>query len=145
MNSEVPVQPPVAIEDLLVHAEWLRRLATRLLGEADAEDVVQETLAVALTARPEAARARPWLAEVLRNFARRRWRRAKVDARALGALATVGEAEAPAPPAPSRAPRPPPPRPTSAGRSRSMLPSRARIASAPRRPAHAPPSRRWSR
>jgi RNA polymerase sigma factor (sigma-70 family) len=95
MNSEASSHAPV--EDLLAHAEWLRHLATRLLGESEAEDAVQDTLAAALKAPPQAAQSRPWLAEVLRNFARRRWRRGRIHTRAVGALGYLDEGSAPAP------------------------------------------------
>jgi RNA polymerase sigma factor (sigma-70 family) len=58
------------IEELLAHADWLRRLARHVARE-DADDVVQETWVAALRSGPAARIARPWLAEVLRNFARR--------------------------------------------------------------------------
>ncbi|KAB2888015.1 MAG: hypothetical protein F9K40_20850, partial [Kofleriaceae bacterium] len=35
-------------EELLAHADWLRRLARALVGDAAADDVVQETYEVAL-------------------------------------------------------------------------------------------------
>jgi RNA polymerase sigma factor (sigma-70 family) len=85
------------VEDLLAHAEWLRRLAGRLVGPADADDLVQETWKSALRAPPRghAEDARPWLAKVLRNLSRNRWRaRTRRDRTA---------AAAPLPPAPSAA------------------------------------------
>lgn len=72
--------PPV--ETLLADAGWVRRLAARLVADPDtAEDLAQETL-VAAWRRPPApgTPARPWLARVLRNFARQRAR--SEDARA---------------------------------------------------------------
>jgi RNA polymerase sigma-70 factor (ECF subfamily) len=64
--------PAADIRDLLLHAEWLRRLATHLVRDGDAADVVQQTWLAALRSPPARHRpARPWLAEVLRNFARR--------------------------------------------------------------------------
>jgi RNA polymerase sigma factor (sigma-70 family) len=67
--------PAADIRELLAHAEWLRRLATRLVGDGDAADVVQQTWLAALRSPPAGDRpARPWLAEVLRNFARRSYR-----------------------------------------------------------------------
>jgi RNA polymerase sigma factor (sigma-70 family) len=62
-------------EELLAHSAWLRRLAARLVEPASAEDLVQETWAVAVRAKPDRDRPlRPWLAEVLRNLARMRAR-----------------------------------------------------------------------
>ena len=66
--------PPTAdVRDLLVHADWLRRLAGQLLRyEGDVGDLVQQTWVAALRSPPDGYRpARPWLAEVLRNFARK--------------------------------------------------------------------------
>ena len=61
------------IEDLLVHADWLRRLAVHLVQENDAEDLVQDTLAAAIHAAPDTDRPiRPWLGTVLRNLVRTR-------------------------------------------------------------------------
>ena len=59
-------------EELHAHAAFVRRLATSLVGNAaDAEDLVQETWKAALERPPRRAGARPWLAHVTRNFARR--------------------------------------------------------------------------
>ena len=67
--------PTADIRELLAHAEWLRRLATQLVRDGDAADVVQQTWLAALRSPPAGDRpARPWLAEVLRNFARRSYR-----------------------------------------------------------------------
>ncbi|HUQ05810.1 MAG TPA: sigma-70 family RNA polymerase sigma factor [Kofleriaceae bacterium] len=58
-------------EELLAHADWLRRLARALVGDAAADDVVQETYEVALTSPPKQEGAlRPWLGGVARNLAR---------------------------------------------------------------------------
>jgi len=58
---------------LLQHASWLRSLArTLVLDPSRAEDLVQETWLAALRRRPAGDRSlRPWLATVLRNFARK--------------------------------------------------------------------------
>lgn len=65
--------PPARIEDLLAHADWLRRLATHVARGADADELIQDTWIAALRSPPDGDRPpRPWLAEVLRNFARRR-------------------------------------------------------------------------
>lgn len=82
------------IEDLLAHAEWLRRLAGRLVSPAELDDLVQETWKAAVRSPPKGdpQDARPWLARVLRNLARNRWRtRTRAD-RVIAA--------APPPPAP---------------------------------------------
>ena len=76
------------MEDLLAHADWLRRLAARLVSDQDADDLVQETWTAAMAARPAADRpAEPWLATVVRNLARTRWRRGRVRQHAGEALA----------------------------------------------------------
>jgi RNA polymerase sigma factor (sigma-70 family) len=58
-------------EDLLAHTEWLTRLARALVGDAAANDVVQDTYEAAL-AKPANRRGalRPWLGGVARNIAR---------------------------------------------------------------------------
>jgi RNA polymerase sigma factor (sigma-70 family) len=61
----------LSAEQYLAESAWLRRLARSLVDEATAEDVLQETFAAALAAPPGPDRPRaPWLATVLRNFAR---------------------------------------------------------------------------
>jgi RNA polymerase sigma factor (sigma-70 family) len=100
-----PAPPPFGIEDLLAHADGLRRLAVQLVRGRDpglGEDAVQETWAAALRAPPGRERpAEPWLAEVLRNFVRRalrgeRSRRAR-EARVVADAAVADAAEAPSP------------------------------------------------
>jgi RNA polymerase sigma factor (sigma-70 family) len=60
---------------LLAHAGWVRVLATRLAREADRDDAVQDLWLAALRTPPDDERpARPWLAQVLANAARRRFR-----------------------------------------------------------------------
>jgi RNA polymerase sigma-70 factor (ECF subfamily) len=63
-------------EDLLGEAEWLSRLARKLVGDpVEADDVVQDTWIAALKSRPERGTPlRPWLTAVARNFARMRRR-----------------------------------------------------------------------
>src|SRR5438477_11494848 len=63
-------------ETLLEHATWLRRLAAGLVGDRTlADDLVQDTWVAALSHPPDQSRsARPWLARVVRNAARFRWR-----------------------------------------------------------------------
>ncbi|HEY0705533.1 MAG TPA: RNA polymerase sigma factor, partial [Polyangia bacterium] len=88
----------ISPEDLLSHAAWLHRLARRLVDPATAEDLVQETWATAVRAKPDRARPlRPWLAEVLRNLVRMRARsRNRWQARAA-AVATSASAPLPTP------------------------------------------------
>lgn len=60
---------------LLAHADWLTRLARHLVRDDVADDAVQETWLAASRSLPTAGRPpRPWLAEVLRNFIRKRMR-----------------------------------------------------------------------
>lgn len=69
----------VSAEELLEHAEWIRRLALALVGDADdASDLTQAAFEVALTRPPrEPGPLRPWLGGVVRNLARKRWRSAE--------------------------------------------------------------------
>lgn len=68
MNA--PEHNPAASE-LLRHAQWIRSLARALVSDdAAAEDVVQETMVAALTHPPTQSKLRPWLGQVVRNFAR---------------------------------------------------------------------------
>lgn len=62
---------------LLQHASSIRQLALRLVRDpAEAEDLVQDTWAAALSHAPSTTRSlRPWLGTVLRNLARRAQRR----------------------------------------------------------------------
>jgi RNA polymerase sigma factor (sigma-70 family) len=70
------MENPQQIHQLLAHADWLSALATRLVRDGDADDVLQETWMAALSSHPplEEGSARAWLSTVARNFARRRWR-----------------------------------------------------------------------
>ena len=64
--STVPMA--ATIEDLLQHAAWARRLACTLVGDADADDIVQDSLLASLRAGPDAgASLLPWLRQVVRN------------------------------------------------------------------------------
>ena len=88
------------VEWLIAQGAWMRSLARGLLGDgALAEDVVQEAYAAALARGPdtEGERARPWLAAVVGNLARRmRGReavRATVEARSARAEAQGSAAE----------------------------------------------------
>ena len=58
-------------DDLLAHARFIRSLACSLVADpAEAEDVAQETMLVALSRRPrEKGALRAWLAAVTRNLA----------------------------------------------------------------------------
>src|SRR5689334_9760972 len=62
--------------ELLAQTRWLQALAAGLLGDAAAaEDAVQEAWLAVLRRPPERrASLRPWLATVLRNLVRSRWR-----------------------------------------------------------------------
>jgi RNA polymerase sigma-70 factor (ECF subfamily) len=65
------------LEALLAHADWLERLARHLATDDVAHDAVQETWLAAMRAPPAADRPpRPWLAQVVRNFLRKRVRTA---------------------------------------------------------------------
>jgi RNA polymerase sigma factor (sigma-70 family) len=60
---------------LLAHAGWVRVLATRLARGEDRDDAVQDLWLAALRSPPDESKpARPWLAKVLANAARRRFR-----------------------------------------------------------------------
>ena len=67
---------PVSADEILRHAEWIRRLASRLVADpATADDIVQQTWEAALRKPPAGGRSvQPWLARVLHNFARKRAR-----------------------------------------------------------------------
>lgn len=80
-------------EELLAHAGWLRRLALRLVGDADAaDDLVQETWIAASRRGPEARESlRPWLAKVLRDAFRMRARSEGRRAAREQAAALAGE------------------------------------------------------
>lgn len=88
---------PLPPEALLEHAAWLRRLAEVLTrGDADAEDLVQETWLAALRSPPRDDRpARAWLAEVLRNARRMRARAGARRARREAELGQLAEPSTP--------------------------------------------------
>lgn len=68
------LQATTTIEDLLEHAGWLRHLASKLVYD-EADDAVQESWLAALRSPPDANRSpRPWLARVLQNATRKRFR-----------------------------------------------------------------------
>ncbi len=69
--------PNPSIEALLEHASWVRALARTLVFDPnEAEDLAQETLTAALSARPAPGRGfTTWLSTTLLNVKRQRWRR----------------------------------------------------------------------
>jgi RNA polymerase sigma factor (sigma-70 family) len=73
---------PASVEEILAHAEWVRRLALGLVGnEAGADDLTQEAMMRAIERPPaHGSSLRAWFARVVRNLAidqgRRRQRRA---------------------------------------------------------------------
>jgi RNA polymerase sigma factor (sigma-70 family) len=65
---------PVRLEELLAHRDWVSRLARYMAGPAS-EDVTQDAWVAALRSPPEGDRPpRAWLAHVVRNLVRLRWR-----------------------------------------------------------------------
>ena len=74
-SSSEPMHP----EQLLIHAQWVRGLAMRLVEDSNlADDVVQDTWVAALRRPPrgglEPSSVRAWLARVVRNSALQRFR-----------------------------------------------------------------------
>jgi RNA polymerase sigma-70 factor (ECF subfamily) len=69
-------------EELVAQFGWIRRLARAVAQDAAlGDDLAQETLLAALQKRPDLHRPlRPWLATILRNFARMRARQARRSA-----------------------------------------------------------------
>lgn len=85
----------VDLSSLLEHAQWIRALATSLARE-DEDDAVQEVWLAALRSPPDADRpARPWLAKVLQNTARKRFRDASTRARNEAATPSRDETTTP--------------------------------------------------
>src|SRR4051794_6256886 len=75
---------------LLAHADWLRDLARKLVGGADADDAVQETFVAALRSPPDPdLPVKPWLARVLRNASRMAHRNATRRARREHAVTQI--------------------------------------------------------
>jgi RNA polymerase sigma-70 factor (ECF subfamily) len=72
--GDVPIR--VSIDELLVHAAWVQSLARRLVrDEATALDIVQQTWTAGVRSPPsDRARIKGWLARVVRNFAREKYR-----------------------------------------------------------------------
>ena len=57
-------------EQLLAQRVWLRRLAVAIVGDSQADDIIQQTVAAALASPPRDANRLPgWLARAARNFA----------------------------------------------------------------------------
>ncbi len=86
-------------DDLALHGQWLRKLATDLVGAGGADDLVQQTYVAALTAPPTSGRpVRPWLAKVMRNALsmdrRSRIRRERRESVAVVAAGETSDAEA---------------------------------------------------
>jgi RNA polymerase sigma-70 factor (ECF subfamily) len=69
-------KPKASLDSLLSHSGWVRQLAAALtLDAASADDLSQDALLTVLHRQPRAEEsARPWLARVVRNLARSRWR-----------------------------------------------------------------------
>ncbi len=100
MERTQPLAPvPIRPEELLEHAAWLRRLAGSLvMGDADADDLVQDTYLAAIKSPPLDDRpVEGWLAEVVRNAGRMRarsaGRRARREAFAFGGEASTPSAD----------------------------------------------------
>ena len=72
--------PSISIDALLAHSSWLRRLASHLVSDPDqADDLVHETWALALEKPPAPGiDPRRWLARVMRNRAKNRYREASL-------------------------------------------------------------------
>jgi RNA polymerase sigma factor (sigma-70 family) len=99
MNLDTSIKT-ARVEELLAHADWLRRLAGRLVGPGEGEDLVQETWTAALRSPPrgDAEQAGPWLARVVRNLASNRRRTRGRAARVIvPQTAAVPDAAATAP------------------------------------------------
>jgi RNA polymerase sigma-70 factor (ECF subfamily) len=80
-------------DELVAHAAFARRLALGLLGRsADADDVAQDALVLAIERRGGIGNVRAWLAAVVRNLV---WTRRRSEARRA-----VREGRAPEPPSP---------------------------------------------
>jgi RNA polymerase sigma factor (sigma-70 family) len=92
----MPPSGPPTIDDLLHHAEWVRRLAIRLAGPADGDDAAQDALLAAWRSpRRHDGNPRGFFATLLRNAVRLR---ARADARRQRrerdvAAATTGAAD----------------------------------------------------
>ena len=84
-------------EELLSHAQWLRMLALRMVGdESTADDLVQETWLAALKRPPRSEGLRAWLSRVLTNAVRQR-RRSTLRREGYEVEAPAQRAEVPSP------------------------------------------------
>ena len=88
---------PAALPEVLEQLSWLRALARRLVRDPlDAEDVVQDTLVVALARGPRAGVSlRSWLGAVLRNAVRQERRASRRRARREALRAAEAAASVP--------------------------------------------------
>ena len=89
-----------ALEQLMVHAAWLRRFARALLRDGDdADDLVQSTLVAAWQhPAPDAGRPRSWLARIAQNRAKDfRKAEARRDVRELAVAGPAASETAPGP------------------------------------------------
>ncbi|MBK7876007.1 MAG: sigma-70 family RNA polymerase sigma factor [Planctomycetes bacterium] len=88
-----PAPEPNDPAQLLLHADWVRRLARQLvLDESAANDLVQETWVVALRKPPaESGNVRAWLGAVVRNLA---FERARKERRLTARQRRAAQAEA---------------------------------------------------
>lgn len=78
-SGPAPIPDPAGADELLRHAAWLHALARTLVGEADADDVVQETWVAAIAKPPRVLGSlRAWLGTVARNVVRKQ---ARADSR----------------------------------------------------------------
>jgi RNA polymerase sigma-70 factor (ECF subfamily) len=68
--------PPLELERVLTEDGWLRRIARRLVGERDADDLAQDAWVAALARGRRGREARPWMLGVMHNLRRQRARRA---------------------------------------------------------------------
>ena len=61
--------PSPQLEELLSNSSWLRRLATQLVGQGQAEDLTQSAYLAALQGNPPTGKGfQPWLKRVVRNL-----------------------------------------------------------------------------
>ncbi len=80
--------PLAELERVLAEDDWLRRIARRLVGDADAaDDLVQDAWVAALARGRRGKEARPWLLGVLHNLRRKRARRDADEAARVRVLA----------------------------------------------------------
>jgi len=82
-----------SVDELLAQTTWMRRLSATLLnGADDAGDLAQDAMAVALEKPPNVSvPIQPWLASVVRNLARMRFRSSQRRATREQAFCAEGE------------------------------------------------------